>query len=162
MGGRWTPLATWRGYGQLRTKSGGGYPLYVSFFPGSHFSPLHLDGLRPTGGLKGSGWICTSPGAIQHLDLTGTIYGAWRSTDGGLLTLRLLEPKIIDVGQGQGFFDLTGRWQGGELVMDDRGGVPEAFRSGLRIERASVTLSWGTYSEFKELCAKATNHSADR
>ena len=156
MGGRWTPLLTWHGSGKLHTKSGVEYPLYVSVYPSSHFSQLRLDGLRPTGGLQGSGWLCTSRGMTQRLELSGTIYGGWRSTEDSLMAFRLLEPKIIDVGQGQGFFDLAGRWHGPKLVMDDRNSIGNPFRSGLRIEHASVTLDWGSYSDFKAVCASAT------
>lgn len=156
IGGRWTPLLYWSGSGRLVTKSGT-YPLYVSFFPASHFSHLHLDGRRPTGGVQGSGWLCTAPGVLQQLKLGGTIYGGWRSTAGSLMQFRLLEPKIFDVGQRQGYFDLYGRWQGPQLVMDDRGRWAGAFRSGLKIEHASVTFDWGHYSDFKTMCAQATN-----
>lgn len=157
MGGRWTPLLTWHGSGKLLTKNGIEYPLYVSFFPSSHFSHLHLDGLRPVGGLQGSAWLCTSRGVTQYLELSGTIYGAWSSTDGSLVDFRLLEQKLIDVGQGRGYFDLIGKWHGSQLVMDDRGHVPNTFRSGLKIEHASVTLDWGSYSDFKAVCANAAN-----
>src|ERR1700758_1527080 len=37
IGGRWTPLLTWQGSGKLVTKGGIEYPLWVSFFPSSHF-----------------------------------------------------------------------------------------------------------------------------
>jgi hypothetical protein len=162
IGGRWTPLLTWQGAGKLLTKGGIEYPLYVSFYPSSHFSRLHMDGQRPTGGLQGSGWLCTSRGVTQRLELSGTIYGGWRSTEGSLMAFRLLEPKIIDIGQGQGYFDLVGRWRGPELVMDDGGHVGNPFRSGLKIEHASVTLDWGSYSDFKAVCASATNYPGHR
>lgn len=157
IGGRWTPLLTWSGSGKLVTK-GGTYPLYVFFFPSSSFSRLHLDGLRPTGGVQGSGWLCTSPGVTQNLRLSGTIYGSWRSTDGSLMSVRLIEPKVLDVGQRQGFFNLYGRWQGPALVMEDRGEPGHIFRSGLTVEHASVTLAWGSYSDFKAACASAAIH----
>jgi len=162
IGGRWTPFLTWTGSGRLLTKSGNQYPLYVSFFPSSHFSQLHMDGLRPTGGLQGSGWLCTSPGVIQRLELTGTIYGGWRSTDGSLMAFRLLEPKVIDLGQRRGFFDLIGKWQGPELVMDGRSSVGSPFYSGMKIEHPSVTLDWGNYSDFKAVCANPTNSTSHR
>ncbi len=162
IGGRWTPLLFWQGYGKLLTKGGVEYPLYVSFYPSSHFSQLHRDGQRPTGGLQGSGWLCTSRGVAQRLELSGTIYGGWRSTEGSLMAFRLLEPKIIDVGQRQGFFDLAGTWRGPQLVMDDRGNPGNTFRSGVKIEHASVTLDWGSYSDFKVVCANATNLPAHR
>jgi hypothetical protein len=158
IGGRWTPFLTWHGYGELLAKSGTEYPLYINFYPSSHFSQLRLQGLRPTGGLQGSGWLCTAPGVSQRLDLSGTIYGGWRSTDRSLMSFRLLEYRMFNAVTGRGFFDLRGRWQGPKLEMDERGdhgelGAP--FRSGLRIDHASVTLSWGSYSDFKELCARA-------
>lgn len=162
IGGRWTPLLSWRGSGKLLTKNGIEYPLFVYFYPSSHFSQLRLDGLRPTGGLQGSAWLCTSRGVTQRLELSGTIYGGWRSTEDSLMAFRLLEPRIINVGQGQGFFDLTGRWHGPELVMDDRGSIGDPFRSGLKIEHASVTLDWGSYSDFKAVCASTANYPAHR
>jgi len=161
IGGRWTPLLYWSGSGKLVTKAGT-YPLYVSFFPASHFSRLQLDGLRPTGGLQGSGSLCTAPGVMQPLKLSGTIYGGWRTTDGSLMAFRLLERKLFDAGQRQGYFDLYGRWQGQQLVMNDRGSYAGLFRSGLKIEHASVTLDWGGYSEFKAACASAANPTPHR
>jgi hypothetical protein len=157
IGGRPTPFLTWQGSGKLVTKGGTEYPLYLYFYPSSHFSRLRLDGLRPTGGLQGAAWLCTSRGTTQRMNLSGTIYGGWRSTDGALIAFRLLEPKIIDVGQGRGFFDLTGRFRGPQLVMDDRGSVGNHFRSGMKIEHASVSLDWGSYTAFKAACAGATN-----
>lgn len=163
IGGRSTPLLTWHGYGELQTKNGNRYPLYVYFFPAKHSSQLRRDGLRPTGDLQGSGWICTSRGATERLDLSGTIYGGWRSTDGSLMAFRLLEwntarDRLLGNSMRRGFFDLEGRWSGPELMMNERGDhgqVGEVFRSGLHIDYASVTLNYGTYSDFKDLCAKA-------
>lgn len=161
IGGRWTPLLMWQGSGQLHTK-GGEYPLYVSFYPSAHFSRLHLEGLRPAGGLQGSAWLCTSRGVTQRMTLSGTIYGGWSSTEGSLMAFRLLEPKVIDVGQRQGYFDLAGRWRGRQLVMDDRGSWSSAFRSGLRIEQASVTLDWESFSAFEAACANRSDSPARR
>jgi len=62
IGGRLTPLLTWQGTGKLITKGGAEYPVYLYFFPASHFSRLQLEGLRPTGGLQGYVWLCTAPG----------------------------------------------------------------------------------------------------
>jgi hypothetical protein len=157
IGGHWTPFLTWQGSGKLLTKAGSEYPLYIYFYPSSHFSQLHMDGLRPTGGVQGAGWLCTSRGVTQQLTLSGTIYAGWRTTEGSLIAFRLLEPKVIDIGQGQGFFDLTGKWRGPELVMDDRSNPGARFRSGLRIEHASVALNWGSYSDFKAMRAGAPN-----
>jgi hypothetical protein len=159
IGGRWT-LWYWSGYGKLRTQ-GGTYPLYVTFFPSSHFSRLRLDGLRPTGGVQGTGSLCTSRGVIQRLDLTGSIFGGWWSTADSVMEFRLLEIRIFNVGQSRGFFNLYGRWKGPELVMEDRGEPGRTFRSGLKIEHASVTLDWGSYSDFKAVCSSQTNSAAN-
>jgi hypothetical protein len=78
------------------------------------------------------------------------------------MQFRLLEPKIFDVGQRRGFFDLYGRWRGPELVMEERDRPGSVFRSSLKVEHASVVLDWGRYSEFKTMCASATNPSSHR
>jgi hypothetical protein len=155
IGGRFTPLLTWQGSGRLLTKSGAVYPMYISFFPSSHFSRLHMDGLRPTGGTQGNGWLCTAPGQTVRLTLSGTIYGAWRSTEDSLMAFRVVEFQNFNVGQRQGYFDLIGRWRGPELVMDGRTTVGGTFNSGLRIEHPSVTFNWGSYSDFKAVCANS-------
>jgi hypothetical protein len=121
-----------------------------------------VEGLRPIGGVKSSAYLCTSRGVIQRLELSGTIYGGWRSTKGSLLEFRLLESKIFDVGQRQGFFDLFGRWHGPELVMDDREESGNRFRSGLRMDHASVSLDLGGYTDFKDVCASAADLPAYR
>jgi len=156
LGGRSTPFLYWSGYGKLVTKSGT-YPLYVLLYPSAHFSKLHLDGLRPTGGLQGTASLCAAPGVIENLKLSGTTYGGWTSTNDALMHFRLLDYKIFDVGQLQGYFDLYGRWRGPDLVMDDRGASSGKFRSGLKIGHASVTLDYGSFSDFQNACSASTN-----
>jgi hypothetical protein len=154
IGGRWTPLLYWSGSGQLVTTATS-TPLYLYLYPASHFSHLHLDGLRPTGGVIGKAWLCTSPGVMQYLTMSGTIYGGWRSTEASLMSVRFVEPTVINLGQRQGYFDLFGRWKGRQLVMNDRGHVSGTFRSGLKVDHASVTLDYASYSDFKAQCANA-------
>jgi hypothetical protein len=159
MGGQWTPLLTWTGIGELDTGKGS-YPLLVTLNPSPHSSRLRLDGLRPTGGITGWGWLCTPQGTTVNLRVSGTLYGAWRSTDGALTEFRLLErlqnfPTIQD----GGYVDLFGYWHGPQLVMDDRNEWSRPFRSGLKIKHASLTLRPGSKSEFDVACA-ATSNSA--
>ena len=156
IGGRSTPFLYWSGDGKLVTKAGT-YPLYVFFYPSAHFSRLHLDGLRPTGGLQGTASLCTSPGTVETLKLSGTIYGGWSSTDDAMMQFRVLDYRIIDVGQRRGYFDLYGRWRGAQLVMDDRGAYASTFQSGMKVDHASVTLDYGSLSDFKSACASASN-----
>jgi hypothetical protein len=91
----------------------------------------------------------------QYLKLSGTIWNGWSTTEDALIGIRLLEPRYFDVGQHRGYFDLDGRWRGPELVLDDRGAWASTFRSGVRIEHASVALDPGSYSDFKAACAAA-------
>lgn len=165
IGERWTPLLYWTGTGKLVTKSGT-YPLMVTLSPASHFSRLRLDRLRPTGGIRGNALLCTSRGVTQSLDLSGTIYGGWRSTDGALMDFRLLERRTARdalVGSNnRGYFDLFGYWHGPQLRMDDRGEWSERFRSGLRVEHASVTLEWGRKADFNAACARMTSLATGR
>ena len=152
IGGRPTPLLTWFGEGALYTKDGNSYPMFVSLMPASHFSRLRLDGLRPTGGVRGSACLCTPQGPLS-LKLGGTIYGGWRSTDDALIDFRLNERTIFDWGQARaGYFDLYGRFRGQDLVLDDRGRYSGAMRSGLRIQGASVTLRWRPFFTCKSAC----------
>lgn len=93
------------------------------------------------------------------MKLSGTVFGGWRSTEGALMQFRLLDWKIVDVGQRQGYFDLYGYWRGTELVMDDRGRSAATLRSGLKIDKASVTFNWSSYSDFENACASEKNFS---
>jgi hypothetical protein len=89
------------------------------------------------------------------LKLSGTVFGGWSSTNDALMEFRLLELRVFDVGQRQGYIDLYGRWRGTVLVMDDRQLSNGLFRSGLKVEHASITLDWGSFSDFKAACANA-------
>jgi hypothetical protein len=161
IGGQWTPLLIWTGTGKLVTASGT-YPLLVTLGPSADHSRLRLDGLRPTSGVSGWGWLCTPDGKTIRLRLYGTIYGGWRSTDGALTQIRLLErlqnfPSIQD----GGYVDLFGHWHGPQLAMDDRNEWSASFQSGMKIKHASVALRSGSKSEFNAACA-ATGNFAQR
>jgi hypothetical protein len=154
IGGRWTP-GIWRGYGKLRTASGDEYPLSVEFYPSfKGASRLRRNGQRSSSALRGMGWLCTSQGVVQRLTLSGDIYGAYLHTEGSHIGFRLNVPLVFDVGQKRGgYFDLYGGWQGQDLVMQDDGSWEGAFKKGSYNHRATVTLSWGSSSDFKALCA---------
>ena len=156
IGGSWTPLLYWSGFGRLVTNTGT-YPLYVLFYPSPHFSRLHHDGLRPSGGVQGTSSLCTSPGVVEPLKLGGTVYGSWSSTNNAEIGFRLLELQVFKYGQRQGYIDLYGRWRGTALVMDDSGLFDGTFSSGLKVEHASITLDRGSYSDFKAACANSTH-----
>ena len=153
IGGRWTPVFWW-GCGRLRTASGAEYPLFLYFYPSLGYgSRLAYKGRRPSSGLQGMAWLCTSPGVTQRLSLRGTIYGAYLHTEGSLIHFRLLQPRpFIDTGRRRDYFDLYGEWHGQDLVMEDHGSWERSFQRGSRNEQAAVTLSWGSYRDFKRQC----------
>lgn len=159
IGDRTTPMFYWHGYGRLLSHDGHGYPLYVIFYPASLFtdSDRERQGLHASGDLQGSAALCASPGVIQRLRLTGTIYGAWHTTEGSLMAFRLLQPKAPDSGLAPGFFDLEGRWRGPDISMDHAADPENNVPSALPIENATVTLDWGSYSDFESACQHASN-----
>jgi hypothetical protein len=156
IGGRWT-LGFWQGLGTLQAESGGAYPLYVYFFPGFRgMSRLRLNGQRPTNSLRGMGYLCSAQGVIQRMDLTGDIYGTYLNTDGNQTGFRLLDwrkPFRINY-QYRRYFDLYGRWNGPELVMQDDGAWERNFQPAQHNskENAKVTFTWGSYGDFKKRC----------
>lgn len=157
IGGRSTPLLYWHGTGTVVAKSGKALPLYVSFWPGRP-GGFHGGGRREgrivSAQLQGTGWLCLSPGNVERMELSGTMYGGYTSDANSLLAFRLLErrsPFAINP-QKRGFFDLAGTWQGPNLVMNRPGeqGIP--FASGLFIDHAVVTVRWATYEDFEASC----------
>jgi hypothetical protein len=155
IGGRSTPLLYWHGTGTVVAKNGKALPLYVSFWPGRPGGRGgRREGKKVSARLQGTGWLCISPGNVERLELSGTMYGGYTSDANSLLDFRLLErksPFAINP-QRRGFFDLAGMWQGPELVMNRPGeqGIP--FRSGLFIDDAVVTVRWATYDDFEAAC----------
>jgi hypothetical protein len=156
IGQRSTPLLYWHGAGMVLSKDGKMYPLYVEFWPGR---PMRHGGGRREGkiwsaDLKGTGWLCTAPGSVERMDVSGMMYGGYTSADNSLFDFRLLEwrkPFAINY-QNRGFFDVAGTWHGPDLVMDRPGEQGIKFNSGLFIDNATVTLRWASYQEFEAAC----------
>ena len=160
IGGGWT-LASWQGLGMLQTEAGDAYPLYIFLYPNFRsMSHLRMNGQRPSSGIHGSGWLCSAQGVSQRLALTGDIYGAYLSTDGNQMGLRLLDARrVFRINQQRRrYFDLHGRWHGPELVMEESYGWEANFHPDPRNskEHPKITFAAGSFSDFKKLCAAAT------
>lgn len=158
IGGHSTPFLYWHGIGTVVAKDGKTYPLYVWFFPGK---PQGFSGGGRRNGkvvsahLQGGGRLCIAPGSIERLDLSGTMYGGYASDKDSLLEFRLLEwrkPFTMKL-PNRGFFDLGGKWQGSELVMDRPGEQGIKFKTGPFIDNATVTLRWASDEEFEAACS---------
>jgi hypothetical protein len=156
IGGRSTPLLYWHGTGTLNSKDGRTYPLYVSWFPGK---PGRHGGGRREGkiwsaDLKGTGWLCLAPGSVERMDLSGTMYGGYLTSDQSLFDFRFLEwqkPFQINY-HNRGFFDVAGNWHGPLLVMDRPNEQGIKLNTGPFIDHATVTLHWASYDEFETAC----------
>jgi hypothetical protein len=160
IGGRSTPLLYWHGAGTVQAEGGTALPLYISFWPGrpQGFSGGgRREGKGVSAHLDGSGWLCTAPGTVVRMDLTGTKYGGYMSDSDSLLDFRLLEwrrPFSINP-PNRGFFDLAGMWNGPELVMNRPNEQGIRFNSGLLIQHAVVTLRWASYADFEATCNRS-------
>jgi hypothetical protein len=86
------------------------------------------------------------------MKLSGDIYNPWSGTAGSRVVLYFLEPVVLNVGQRRRAFSLSGAWRGPDLVLTDGGSWTSRFLRIRRAETASVTLSWGGYSEFRSAC----------
>ena len=156
IGGRSTPLLYWHGTGTVASKDGKTYPLYVSFWPGK---PGRHGGGRREGkiwsaDLKGTGWLCIAPGSVERMDMSGTMYGGYSSSDNSLFDFRFLEwRKSFTINyQNRGFFDVAGTWHGPLLVMDRPNEQGIKLNTGPFIDSATVTLHWSSYREFEAAC----------
>jgi len=147
----------WWGYGKLRTDTGDEYPMFIYIAPQFRSrSHLRLNGQRPTNGLFGNAWLCSAQGVTQRLDVSGDIYDTYLNADGSQLSIRLLDAKMyfrINA-QNRRYADFLGAWHGSDLTLHDNGSwerdfLPESRNSSAR---ASVTFTWGSYSDFKNLC----------
>ncbi|HMG87502.1 MAG TPA: hypothetical protein VK574_17340 [Terracidiphilus sp.] len=156
IGGRSTPLLYWHGSGILHSKDGKTYPLYVSWWPGK---PGRHGGGRREGkiwsaDLKGTGWLCLAPESVERMDLSGTMYGGYLTSDQSLFDFRFLEwqkPFQINY-HNRGFFDVAGAWHGPELVLDRPNEQGIKLNTGPLIDNATVTLHWASYDEFETAC----------
>lgn len=157
IGRRSTPFLYWHGSGTVISKDGKAYPLYVSFWPGRP-QGIHgggrREGKRVSANLRGRGYLCLSPGNIERMDMSGTMYGGYTSSDDSLFDFRLLEwRKAFAINyQHRGFFDLAGMWQGQNLVMNRPNEQGIRLNTGPFIDNAKATLRWSTYDEFETTC----------
>jgi hypothetical protein len=118
-----------------------------------------LGGVRPTGGVQGTACLCTSSDRGEILKLAGTIYGGWWSTENSLIGIRFHEFRVLNSGvPNLGYFDLSGRWQGQELVLQNHDSWSHRFRSGLQIDPVAVTFRWVSNWNCTSDCAKVGNH----
>ena len=157
IGGRFTPLTEWDGYGTVRASNGGHYVLFTHLQGGLHGLECGLLGCDT---LQGTAKICTERGGTYTFGLAGKVH-AWWSTDGAKTSIDLQNVKSGPLPDGW-VIAFTGSWQGGRLVVENpdnsftevltaRGAVRRAT-SKADAGNASVSLHHGSGAAFDRAC----------
>jgi hypothetical protein len=161
IGGRFTPLAQWTGYGKMHSAAGD----YGIFLRLAHHQSDDVAGTfaaKPN--LRGSAILCTPQGERYEYRLEGDVRNAWLQTEGRATGLKLLtvdrQPQLRTLGFTSN--DLRGVWHHGSLVLDNTGnGSAPAVKSKSRhtrrrstrgSEHAATVVSYGDLSSFNDFC----------
>jgi hypothetical protein len=164
IGGRFTPLGQWDGYGPVQASNGGRYLLFTHLQGG-----VIAHGGRPGcfvhGGCntwRGSAKLCTESGRVYSFSLTGKMHG-WLTTDGSATSLGLSGGAPVPLPPGQ-VVAFHGTWDGPALpVASTDGSFTQAFTPGGAVRKASgvahpgtasATLRYGSATAFDQACHK--------
>jgi hypothetical protein len=147
IGGRFTPLGQWDGYGPVQASNGGRYLLFTHLQGG-----VIAHGGRPGcafhGGcntLRGSARLCTASGRVYSFGLAGTMHG-YLTTDGSLTDLSLSGGSPVPLPHGL-VIAFHGTWNGPVLpVAGTDGSFTEAFTPAGTIRKGTSAGSAGTAS----------------
>jgi hypothetical protein len=147
IGGRFTPLGQWDGYGPVQASNGGRYLLFTHLQGG-----VLAHGGRPGcvfhGGcsaLRGSAKLCTESGRVYSFSLAGQMHG-YLTTDGSLTDLSLSGGPPVPLPHGL-VVAFQGTWQGPVLpVASTDGSFTGAFTRTGAVRRAASAAHAGTAS----------------
>jgi len=166
IGGTFTPLETWSGYGAVQASNGGLYVLFTRFQGG--ITGGGEDGpscsSRGCDTLFGNAQLCTRSGQAYTFSLTGAVH-SWWSTDGARTSVDLTGPRLPD-GWVVAFH---GSWHGAALPLaTPDNSFTEVFTPAGAIRTvtstadagvARVTLRPGSQAAFQHACqALASGH----
>lgn len=161
IGGKFTPTASWTGFGTVKASDGGRYVLSVSFHGG--FLGGDETGCSQYSGcdnMTGSAKLCTRSGVTYTFPVTGQVH-TWLSTDGARTNIDLTggSPKPLPDGW---VVALHGFWHGDSLALfSPDNSFTEVFTPGGAIRRvtstadagkAKVTLRPGASAAFSRAC----------
>lgn len=161
IGGRFTPLIQWNGYGPVAGSNGGHYLLFTHLQGGLIFHGYGNGGCGQFSGcdnVQGSAKICTESGVTYTFQLTGQVH-AWLSTSGSRTSLDISggTPRRLP-------FDIAfdGSWHGPALrVANTDDAFTQAFtaRGAIRSTtstadngHAEATLRYGSAAGFATAC----------
>ena len=162
IGGRFTPLGQWDGYGPVQASNGGRYLLFTHL-QGGVIARGGRPGCAFHGGctaLRGSAQLCTGSGRVYSFGLAGTMHG-YLTTDGSPTDLSLSGGSPVPLPHGL-VVAFHGTWKGPVLpVASTDGSFTEAFTpagtvrksmSAAHVGTASGTLRNGSATAFGQAC----------
>jgi hypothetical protein len=145
IGGRFTPLGQWDGYGPVQASNGGRYLLFTHL-QGGVLAHRGRPGCAFHGGcstLRGSAKLCTESGRVYSFSLTGTMHG-YLTTDGSLTDLSLSGGSPVPLPHGS-VVAFQGTWQGPVLpVASTDGSFTGAFTPLGKVRKATSAAQAGT------------------
>jgi hypothetical protein len=168
IGGRFTPLESWDGYGQVKASNGGRYVLSANLrggLIGTHGRP---DCSMQSGcdTLHGSAKMCTENGKTYSFALSGAVH-SWLSTNGAKTNIDLTggSPTPLPDGWTVAF---DGMWHGPVLslaspdnsfteVFTPRGEI-RTTTSTADAGTAILTLQYGSAADFSRACRALAAH----
>ena len=161
MGGVFSPLGEWDGYGPVRASNGGRYLLYTHLRGGivndRGHAPCSLTGCDS---LTGTAQLCTQGGQHYTFTLTGAVHG-WYTTNGSKTSLALTGGTPVRLPRGR-VVAFRGTWRGAALPIADTGNsFTKAFTPSGAIKvtasagdtgTARGTLRPGSAASFNQAC----------
>ena len=145
IGGRFTPLETWSGNGQVTTSNGGRQVLSATLQGGIIGPDSQPDCDMQSGcdTLHGNAKMCTESGKAYSFTLIGAVH-SWLSTNGATTSVGLTGGSPVPLPDGW-VVAFHGKWHGPALVLaSPDNSVTEVFTSRGAIRTTTSTADAGT------------------
>ena len=143
IGGKFSPIGEWDGYGPVQASNGGRYLLYTHLRGGLLNNHGHAGcSLGSCDTLTGTAQLCTQGGQHYTFELTGAVHG-WYTTNGSRTNIDLTggTPKRLPKGSVVAF---QGVWHGAVLPIADTGNsFSEVFTPAGAIRTTTSTAGAG-------------------
>jgi len=147
IGGQFTPLGEWDGYGPVRASNGGRYLLFTHL-QGGVIGRADRPGCifhGSCGTLRGSAQLCTEGGEVYSFSLGGKMHG-WLTTDKSPTDIGLSGGSPVPLPHGQ-VVAFHGVWQGPVLpVASTDGSFTAVFTPAGTIRNVAAKTGVGTAS----------------
>jgi hypothetical protein len=144
IGGQFTPLESWSGYGSVQASNGGRYVLFIQFrggIAGRRGRPSCSG--RGCTSMFGTARMCTEGGKMHTFNLDGEVHGWW-TTDGSRTSIALTRgtPDQLPSGWVVAF---RGVWDGPSLSLESPdNSFTEVFTPAGAIRRVTSSADHGT------------------